>query len=199
MRPIPFSIMWAIGVLVWRQSCTAAPIRPSQICSRIRFMKFISTAEALRIAQKRSKKMKTATPPRISRGHIRNPPARKSSPSPIVFGACSAATATASVACNRIIISSIKSFLVFRSFPSRARQRPHTHTAAAESQKYAFSSKSHRGPAICGHFYFPSAATFRLSAAALRSACRSSRDRRRRCRRSLMFRIRSPKLSKLCR
>lgn len=133
------------------------------------------------------------------RGHIRNPPARKSSPSPIVFGACSAATATASVACNRIIISSIKSFLVFRSFPSRARQRPHTHTAAAESQKYAFSSKSHRGPAICGHFYFPSAATFRLSAAALRSACRSSRDRRRRCRRSLMFRIRSPKLSKLCR
>ena len=112
IRSIPFSTIRAIGVLVERQSWIAAEIFPSKICSRIRFMKFTSTAEALRIAQNRSKKINTATPPKINKGHIRKPPARKSSPNLIVWAACSVAAAaaavaaaTGSVACNKIIIS----------------------------------------------------------------------------------------------
>ena len=67
-------------------------------------MKLTSITEACLIAQKRSQKMKIVSPPSASSGHISQPPARKSSPSPIVW-AFSVVSATASVACNNILIS----------------------------------------------------------------------------------------------
>lgn len=63
-RSMPFSIMRAIGVSVLRQRSTAAAILPSRMKSRMRFMKFMSSVEALRIARNRSTKMKIVTPPR---------------------------------------------------------------------------------------------------------------------------------------
>ena len=67
----------------------------------MRFMKFMSSTEALRIAMKRSTKMKIVTPPSASSGHISQPPLVNSVHNPIRV---SSLVATASAACKKVII-----------------------------------------------------------------------------------------------
>lgn len=106
-RSMPFSIMRAIGVSVLRQRSTAAAILPSRMKSRMRFMKFMSSVEALRIARNRSTKMKIVTPPRISSGHISQPPLVNNSHKPIR----ASSVAATSAACKNVIITYAKLFI----------------------------------------------------------------------------------------
>ncbi len=67
----------------------------------MRFMKFMSSTDALRMAMKRSTKMKIVTPPSASSGHISQPPIENSFQSPMRV---SSLVATASAACKNVII-----------------------------------------------------------------------------------------------
>ena len=67
----------------------------------MRFIKFMSSTEALRMAMKRSTKIKIVTPPSASSGHISQPPLVNRVHKPIRV---SSLTATASAACKNVII-----------------------------------------------------------------------------------------------
>ena len=69
----------------------------------MRFMKFMSSDDALRMAMKRSTKIKIVTPPRISNGHISHPPLVNSSHNPIRVS--SLVTTVSAAACNIVIIT----------------------------------------------------------------------------------------------
>ena len=67
----------------------------------MRFMKFMSNTEALRMAMKRSTKMKIVTPPNANSGHINQPPLVNKVHNPIRV---SSLMTTPSAACKKVII-----------------------------------------------------------------------------------------------